>query len=61
MNDGVSLLVINKIILLLRQSWTFLKVKTIHNNPRANGTKRRARVLIPPAIYTRGNESISEL
>jgi hypothetical protein len=61
MNDGVSLLVINKIILLLTQSWTFLKVKTIHDNPRANGAKRRARVLIPPAIYTRGNESISEV
>jgi hypothetical protein len=32
-------------------------------NPRADGTKRRARVLIPPppAIYTRGNESISEV
>ena len=27
--------------------------------PRADGAKRRARVLIPPAIYTRGNESIS--
>ena len=26
--------------------------------PRADGAKRRARVLIPPAIYTRGNESI---
>ena len=31
------------------------------NNPRADGAKRRARVLIPPAIYTRGNESISEV
>jgi hypothetical protein len=30
-------------------------------NPLANGAKRRARVLIPPAIYTRGNESISEV
>jgi hypothetical protein len=28
---------------------------------RANGAKRRARVLIAPAIYTRGNESISEV
>jgi hypothetical protein len=30
-------------------------------NPRADGAKRRARVLIPPAIYTRWNESISEV
>jgi hypothetical protein len=30
-------------------------------SPRADGAKRRARVLIPPAIYTRGNESISEV
>jgi hypothetical protein len=28
-------------------------------NPPADGAKRRARVLIPPAIYTRGNERIS--
>ena len=28
---------------------------------KADGAKRRARVLIPPAIYTRGNESISEV
>ena len=31
------------------------------DNPRADGAKRRARVLIPPAIYTRGDESISEV
>jgi hypothetical protein len=30
-------------------------------NPRADGAKRRVRILIPPAIYTRGNESISEV
>ena len=30
-------------------------------NPQADGAKRRAMVLIPPAIYTRGNESISEV
>ena len=34
----------------------------LYHYPRADGAKRRARVLIPPpAIYTRGNESISEV
>ena len=40
-----------------RQHWHF----SLHIYPRADGAKRRARVLIPPAIYTRGNESISEV
>ena len=31
------------------------------NYPPADGAKRRAMVLIPPAIYTRGNESISQV
>jgi hypothetical protein len=30
-------------------------------HPQANGAKRHVRELIPPAIYTRGNESISEV
>ena len=29
--------------------------------PRADGARRRARVLIPPGYLPRGNESISEV
>jgi hypothetical protein len=43
------------------------KIRSDQKYYRANGAERRsgrkpgARVLIPPAIYTRGNESISEV
>jgi hypothetical protein len=40
---------------------TVTNVSQNSHHPRADGAKRCARVLIPLAIYTRGNESISQV